>query len=233
MALNDPRRTIVVQFPPHLSRWVPSLPFVVFALWLVFTSWYTIPAESVGVLLRFGRFDAIREPGLHFKLPFGIDEILPVAVRRQLKMEFGFATSGATNPRQYQRRSGSGEKSWSPATSTPRSSNGWCSIASMTRSSFSSASATRRTRCAISPKSIMREVIGDRTVDEVITIGRQDIENSSLVRLREVVKELPTRHRGGSGAAQEHQPAARGAGVFQRSQQGEAGSGKHDEHRQR
>lgn len=39
-------------------------------------------------------------------------------------------------------------------------------------------------------ESIMREIIGDRTVDEVITIGRQDIENSSLLRLREVVKEF-------------------------------------------
>jgi membrane protease subunit HflK len=39
-------------------------------------------------------------------------------------------------------------------------------------------------------ESIMREIIGDRTVDEVITIGRQDIENNSLVRLREVSKEF-------------------------------------------
>ena len=38
MALNDPRRTIVVQFPPHLARWVPILPFLIVALWLVFTS---------------------------------------------------------------------------------------------------------------------------------------------------------------------------------------------------
>ncbi|MEI7821311.1 MAG: SPFH domain-containing protein, partial [Verrucomicrobiota bacterium] len=91
MALNSPR-TITVQFPPHLARWVPVIPFLIFALWLILTSWYTIPAESVGVVLRFGKFEAIREPGLHFKLPFGIDEVLPVAVKRQQKHEFGFAT---------------------------------------------------------------------------------------------------------------------------------------------
>ncbi len=34
----------------------------------------------------------------------------------------------------------------------------------------------------------MREVIGDRTVDEVITIGRQDIEVSALTRMQELAK---------------------------------------------
>ena len=100
MAYNAPR-TIVVQFPPNLARWLPVVPILIVVLWLVFTSWYTIPAESVGVVLRFGHFEDIRQPGLHFKLPFGIDEILPVAVKRQQKFEFGFGTSGATNPRQF------------------------------------------------------------------------------------------------------------------------------------
>ncbi|MGZ5021155.1 MAG: FtsH protease activity modulator HflK, partial [Chthoniobacterales bacterium] len=36
-------------------------------------------------------------------------------------------------------------------------------------------------------ESVMREVIGDRTVDEVLTIGRHDIETSALNRLTELV----------------------------------------------
>src|SRR6266550_4427289 len=35
-------------------------------------------------------------------------------------------------------------------------------------------------------ESVMREVIGDRTVDEVLTIGRHDIETASLKRLAEL-----------------------------------------------
>jgi membrane protease subunit HflK len=35
-------------------------------------------------------------------------------------------------------------------------------------------------------ESVMREVIGDRTVDEVLTIGRHDIETSTLKRLADL-----------------------------------------------
>ena len=35
----------------------------------------------------------------------------------------------------------------------------------------------------------MREVVGDRTVDEVITIGRQEIESEALVRLQKIVQQ--------------------------------------------
>ena len=188
MAYNEPR-TIVVQFPPHLARWVPVLPFLIFGLWLLLTSWYTIPAESVGVVLRFGKFDAIREPGLHFKLPFGIDEVLPVAVKRHLKIELGFGTPGATNPRQY------GDEQDREKTMVTGDLNTalveWVVQYRLDdpKHFLFSVRQPEETLRDLS-ESIMREVIGDRTVDEVITIGRQDIENVSLVRLRDVVKEF-------------------------------------------
>ena len=189
MAINDPRRTIVVQFPPQIARWVPVIPFLIVALWLVFTSWYTIPAESVGVVLRFGKFDAIRDPGLHFKLPFGIDEILPVAVKRQLKLEFGFGTSSASNPRQF---SDDQDREKTMVTGDLNTALvEWVvqyRLEDPKHFLFSVRNPEETLRDL--SESIMREIIGDRTVDEVITIGRQDIENSSLVRLREVVKEF-------------------------------------------
>ena len=36
-------------------------------------------------------------------------------------------------------------------------------------------------------ESVMREVVGDRTVDEVLTIGRQDIEANAQTKMQEVV----------------------------------------------
>lgn len=188
MALNSPRM-IVVQFPSNLGRWLGFVPVLIVVLWLVFTSWYTIPAESVGVVLRFGHFEAIREPGLHFKLPFGIDEILPVAVKRQQKFEFGFGTSGATNPRQF-----SDEQDREKNMVTGDLNTALVEWVVQYRLddpkhylfSVRNPDATLRDLS----ESIMREIIGDRTVDEVITIGRQDIESSSLVRLREMVKEF-------------------------------------------
>ena len=64
--------------------------------------WYQVPAESEAVKLRFGKLieEGIK-PGLHFKLPLGIDRVQIEPVQRQLKMEFGFTTPGATSDLQY------------------------------------------------------------------------------------------------------------------------------------
>src|SRR5690242_2416522 len=67
------------------------------------TAYYTVPSDSVAVVQRFGKYLEEVPPGLHFKLPLGIDVVTIVPVKRQLKQEFGFATSGATDPFQTPR----------------------------------------------------------------------------------------------------------------------------------
>jgi membrane protease subunit HflK len=54
---------------------------------------------AVAVVQR-GKYLKIVPPGLHFKLPLGVDAATIVPVKRQLKQEFGFATTGATDPYQ-------------------------------------------------------------------------------------------------------------------------------------
>jgi hypothetical protein len=72
---------------------------IVLLIAMLLTSYYTVEAESEGVVLRFGKFLETVEPGLHFKMPFGIDVVTVLPIRRQLKLEFGFATPGSTgNP---------------------------------------------------------------------------------------------------------------------------------------
>ena len=62
-----------------------------------------MPSDSVAVVQRFGKYLKDVPPGLHFKLPLGIDVATIVPVKRQLKQEFGFATAGATDPYQIPR----------------------------------------------------------------------------------------------------------------------------------
>lgn len=62
-------------------------------LWGIFTSYYTVQPEGQAVVKRFGKVIAIKDPGLHFKLPFGIDEQEFVPTARVLKQEFGFRTA--------------------------------------------------------------------------------------------------------------------------------------------
>jgi modulator of FtsH protease HflK len=67
------------------------------------TAYYTVPSDSVAVVQRFGKYLKDVPPGLHFKLPLGIDVATIVPVKRQLKQEFGFATPGASDPYQISR----------------------------------------------------------------------------------------------------------------------------------
>lgn len=80
-----------------------AVVFVV--VWGVMTSYYTVQPEGQAVVKRFGRAIAIKQPGLHFKLPFGIDQQIFVPTARVLKHEFGFRTTGesVSGPSEYRK----------------------------------------------------------------------------------------------------------------------------------
>lgn len=72
---------------------------VVLALILLWSSWFTVQPEETGVVQRFGAVHRTVGPGLHFKLPYGIETIRLVPTARVLKEEFGFRAA-ATSPGQ-------------------------------------------------------------------------------------------------------------------------------------
>lgn len=169
--------------PPPLGIIVLTLA----ALVGLFTAYYTVPAESEGVVLRFGRHISNVPPGLHFKLPFGIDEVIKVPIQRQLKLEFGMMqpTETVTNPDQ---RGAEPVKERSMVTGDLNAALvEWVVQYRITQPEtyLFEVRGPGQTLRDLS-ESVMREVIGDRTVDEIITTGRQEIEETSLNRLREL-----------------------------------------------
>ena len=62
---------------------------------------YSVGPDEVGIVQRFGRYIATTSPGLHIKLPFGIDKATPVKVERIFKEEFGRRTIRAGVTSQY------------------------------------------------------------------------------------------------------------------------------------
>lgn len=157
----------------------------------VFTGYYTVGTDSVGVVQRFGKFKEIVEPGLHFKIPFGVDSVTIVPVRRQLKMEFGFATPGGTNPDQYGNvRDQEDEKSMVTGDLNAAQVE-WVVQYDISdpRAFLFNLRAPGDTLRDIS-ESVMREIVGDRTVDEVLTYGRGEIESSVMIKLTEAVNKL-------------------------------------------
>jgi len=150
---------------------------------------YTVGTESVGVVQRFGRFVGTTGPGLHLKLPFGIDRVTILPVKRQLKMEFGFGSAGATNPDQVSQE---GRRESDMVTGDLNAAHvEWVvqyEIADPEAYLFNMREPGPTLRDLA--ESVMREVVGDRTVDEVLTIGRQGIETDAIARLTALVQEL-------------------------------------------
>jgi membrane protease subunit HflK len=63
---------------------------IVLAIFLAYTAIYTIPPGHQGVILRFGRYSGMVLPGLHFKIPFGVDTVFKVHTEQVDTETFGF-----------------------------------------------------------------------------------------------------------------------------------------------
>ena len=72
------------------------------AVIVFWTAWFTVQPEETGIVQRFGKVMRTAGPGLHFKLPFGIERVRLLPTARVLKEEFGFRTV-ATVPGQKSR----------------------------------------------------------------------------------------------------------------------------------
>ena len=77
----------------------PVFFLVILLLALGSSTFYTVGVDEVGVVQRFGKFVRVSQPGLNFKLPAGIEKITKVKVRRVYKEEFGFRTNGSSRSR--------------------------------------------------------------------------------------------------------------------------------------
>jgi membrane protease subunit HflK len=180
--------------PRDLKLKLPSFGWIaaIFVALLIVTgllmSYYTVGPESQGVVRRFGKYLQTVDPGLHFKVPFGVDVVTVLPTRRQLKLEFGFATPGyVTNPIQ------AGQEPDEERSMVTGDLNAalveWVvqyRIEDPSQYLFDVRNPGETLRDL--SEAAMREVVGDRTVDELITIGRQDIEIEGLARMQELSK---------------------------------------------
>jgi len=170
------------------AHWVNLAFWMLLIAALFWTSFYAVPADSVGIVQRFGKYLRTDDPGLRFIVPFGVDRVTRVPIRRQLKLEFGFATLGATNPFQH-----SAEPEMEKAMVTGDLNEALVEWIVQYRINnpklylFAVRDPEETLRAA--SEAVMREVVGDRTVDEVITVGRQEIETESRAVLQKVAEQ--------------------------------------------
>ncbi|MBF0462271.1 MAG: FtsH protease activity modulator HflK [Magnetococcales bacterium] len=172
------------QITPHGGlRRAALLVLLAVVGWAAWTGYYTVPSDSVAVVQRFGQYSMAVLPGLHFKLPLGIDVATIVPVKRQLKQEFGFTTAGASDQYQSPR---DGKRETEMVTGDLNAALVEWVVQYRISDPVKFLFDVREPRGTLRDvsESVMREVVGDRTVDEVITIGRQEIETEALAKMQ-------------------------------------------------
>lgn len=152
---------------------------------LVFGSFYQIQPEEVGVVLRFGAYHRTTDPGLHVKIPL-VETVRPVPVQRQLKQEFGFRTVEAGVRSSYEA---------TPYEDEALMLTGDLNVAVVewivqyrVADPYRFLFRVRNVEDTFRDmnEAVMREVVGDRTVTEVLTVGRQEIETTVQTALQEL-----------------------------------------------
>jgi membrane protease subunit HflK len=177
------------RFPRIKIRWIL---LVVLVLIFSFTTFVTIEPEEVGVVLRFGKFNRILDPGLHYKFPFGIETVQKVPVQRQLKLEFGFRTEVPGQRTQFSSQKFT-EESLMLTGDLNAAQVEWI-VQYRVADPYKYLFKVRETEQTFRDmnEALMREVVGDRSVNEVLTVGRVEVANTATQKLQELANQYET-----------------------------------------
>ena len=174
-------KDLIEQLPSGAGRQLAIIIGVAFLGWAALSSYYTVQPEERAVVKRFGRVIGITDPGLHFKLPFGLDRVQLVATERVLKQEFGFRTEDSSA---LERTRFADQDFPSESLMLTGDLNiiqvEWVvqyRIGDPIRYLYGMRDPTRTLRDL--SESVMRRVVGNRIGSEVLTIGRVEIANTA------------------------------------------------------
>jgi modulator of FtsH protease HflK len=192
MPENIPFNGKNVRLPEIQGRFIQYIVLGIIGFALLFTSWFTVEPEEVGVILRLGKYSHTVTPGLHFKIPFNIDSVYKVPVERQLKVEFGFRTVKAGINTEYSQRDFQDESIMLTGDLNAAEIE-WITQYRI-NDPFKFLFRVRNAEPTFRDinEAVMREVVGDRTVNEVLTIGRQEIATTVTQKLQELCNQYET-----------------------------------------
>jgi len=165
---------------------------VIICALLIFSTVFTIQPEEVGIVLRFGEYTRTADPGLNFKMPAPLEQVLKVPVQRQLKQEFGFETVEAGVRTRYSDRDFEGESLMLTGDLNVAVVE-WIAqyrVADPFKYLFRVRNVSKTFRDM--NEAVVRSVVGDRSVDEVITVGRLEIEDEVKLKLQELCDRYET-----------------------------------------
>ncbi len=141
------------------------------------TSYYQVEPEEVALVTRFGKYAFTTQPGPHFKWPFGVDSVIKVPVQRQLKEEFGFRTVQPGVRSEYEQTDETRRESRMLTGDLNVADVEWI-VQYKVKNPYQFVFRVRDVRGTLRDVSeaVMRKVVGDHSVTEVLTVGREQIQ---------------------------------------------------------
>jgi modulator of FtsH protease HflK len=167
---------------------------VVAALIVLATSYYQIEPDEVGVVTRYARFHRVVNPGPHLRLPLGIERVQKVPVERQLKQEFGFRTMRSGVESAFRKDEKTSAEALMLTGDLNVATVEWIvqyKVSDPYKYLFKLRDVEATFR--MMTEAAMRQVVGDHSVTELLTVGREAIAS----RAKEILSEMCRRYDNG------------------------------------
>jgi membrane protease subunit HflK len=172
--------------PDWIKKYLGKIIIGLIVLAGILTGVKTVGPEEEGVVVQLGEYNRTVPPGLSFIVPFGFEKMFKIPVQRQLKQEFGFRTTEAGQRSEYV-KTGYGDESMMLTGDLNLTDVEWVVQYRITDSFkylFKVRNADKTLRDM--SEAAMRKIVGDRTVNEVLTVGRQEVASSVEVLLQKM-----------------------------------------------
>ena len=189
--MNYNNRGFDVDLPPFIKKILNSTRNIVILVIVAVVAWnsfFQVETEEVGVITRFGKYINVVQPGLNIKIPF-LDAVTKVAVERQQKLEFGFRTVQASSRSDYT-KTGTADESLMLTGDLNLADVEWV-VQFRIDDAFQFLFMVRNPEGTLRDisEAVVRQVVGDRTVNEVLTVGRTDISQNVKEQIQGLCRE--------------------------------------------
>ncbi|MFO8165304.1 MAG: FtsH protease activity modulator HflK [Desulfatiglandales bacterium] len=153
---------------------------IIIIIIILSSSFYTVGVDEVGIIQRFGKYVKTTSPGLHLKLPWGIEKLSKVPVRLIKKEEFGLRTIRSDVRTQYARSASYLNESLMLTGDLNVAVVPWI-VQYRIKDPYNYLFKVRNVESTLRDLSeaTMRLVVGDRSINEVIS-KRQEIANQAM-----------------------------------------------------
>lgn len=180
-----------LDLPPELRKYESQIKKLIPLFLLLIIAWasfFQVEPEEVGVITRFGKYVREVSPGLNLKVPV-IEKVYKVAVERQQKQEFGFRSVSAGVQSQFT-KTGTIDESLMLTGDLNLADVEWV-VQYRIDDPYSYLFKVRNPVSSLRDisEAAMRQVVGDRTVNEVLTVGRTEIANRVHEEMQEICNE--------------------------------------------